>query len=82
MYRYREITAKGLKRDFVINVVPASNMRKVLWSAGVGRYRVEARDRRRQVRRVYLYEVRPDGQVVRAKPLQRRRKLPPPQYIG
>lgn len=81
VYRYREVTKTGLKRDFVINVVPGSDMNKVLWNAGVGRYRVEARDRKRQVRKVALFEVLTDGRVVRARPFPKKRKLPPPQYV-
>lgn len=82
VFRYREVTAKGLKRDFVINVVPQSNIERVLWTSGIGRYRVEARDRARQVRRVVLFEVLPDGRVMRANPMQKQRKLPAPQFVA
>ncbi len=82
VYRYRLATTKGLQRDLVINVLPGSNMTTVLWNAGIGRYRVEARDRRRQVRKVYVFEVRPDGRIVRARPLKRPPKVPPPQFVA
>lgn len=82
VYRYREVTRRGLTREFVINVVPQSNLLRVLWNAGVGHYRVEGRDNRRQVRRAQIFEVFPDGRVVRAVPFPKKRKLPPPQYVG
>lgn len=82
VYRYRTATKKGLQRDLVTNVLPGSNLTTVLWSAGIGRYRVEARDRRRQVRKVYVFEVQHDGRIVRARPLKRPPKVPPPQYVA
>lgn len=81
VYRYRAATQKGLQRDLVTNVLPGSNLSTVLLTAGIGRYRVEARDHRRQVRKVYVFEVHTDGRIVRARPLKRPPKVPPPQYV-
>lgn len=82
VYRYRTATTKGLQRELVTNVLPGSNMTTVLWNAGIGRYRVEARDQRRQVRKVYVFEVHADGRIIRARPLKRPPKVPPPQYVA
>lgn len=82
VYRYRTATKKGLQRDLVTNVLPGSNLSRVLWNAGIGRYRIEARDRRRQVRKVFVFEVHADGRIVRARPLKRPLKVPPPQYVA
>jgi hypothetical protein len=80
--RYVQATAKGMSRQHVINVLPGSNLQTVLWRAGAGRYRVEARDRRRQVVKVYVYDVFPDGHIARARPMKRPPKLPPPQFVA
>lgn len=80
--RYAQATAKGMSREHVINVLPGSNLHTVLWQAGPGRYRLEARDGRRQVVKVYVYDVFPDGRIARARPLKRPPKLPPPQFVA
>lgn len=82
VYRYGEVTTKGLKRALIANLIPTSNLEKVLWMAGVGRYRVEGRDTSRQVRQVRVYEVLPDGRVHRTTRLPKRRKVPSPMFVG
>lgn len=82
VYRYVQQTSKGLRREFVVNVLPGSNIRTVLHHAGPGRYRIEARDRRRQVCKVYVYNVYPDGHIARSGPLKKKPKIPAPRFVG
>ncbi len=82
VYRYRTVSTKGLLRELVTNVLPGSNMCTVLWNAGSGRYRIEARDHRRQVRKVYVYDVYPNGRIARSRPLKKPPKVPPAQYVA
>lgn len=81
VYRYGEITRRGLKRQLLGNYTAQSDLRTALQSHGVGRYRVEYRDRRRQVVEVLVFTVLRDLSVKRARPLKKPRKLPPPMHL-
>lgn len=84
MWRMLAATPGGRKRALALNLTVESDLHVSLYSLGVGRYRVEWRDRRRFVVRVEVWEVRDDGVVARVAPMQRRRAktVPPPQHVA
>lgn len=83
-WRMGESTANGARRTLAYNATVGSDFAAVLRSLGVGRYRVEWRDRRRFVVRVETWAVYPDGACARVPALPRRRPrtVPPPQHVA
>jgi hypothetical protein len=83
-WRLCERTPNGMRRELVYNATAGSDLPTVLWSLGVGRFRVEWRDRRRLVVRVEAWAVYPDGVCERVPPMVRRRlrSVPPPQHVA
>ncbi len=83
-WRYTEKTAKGMRRKCVYSATVDSDLNAVLWSLGSDRYRLEWRDRKRQVVVVRTYVVMPDQRIYEAKPLRKSkpRELPPARYVA
>lgn len=71
----------GRSRTLVDNITPASDLGAVLRQHGVGRYRLEWRDRKRAIMRVRLAIVRADGSTDWALPKGRPRRVPPPRTV-
>lgn len=73
-----------MRRQAVYNASADSDLVSILRACGVGRYRVEWCDCRRQIARVTTHVVESDGRVYRARPLRKSKplKLPPPRYVA
>ncbi len=81
VFVYRYDRSMGRTREFVGNFTLATDLPRVLLTAGRGRYRVEWRDDRRWIVRVEVMVVRSDGRVVRGEPLLGPRKVGPPRDL-
>lgn len=79
-----ERTASGWKREAVFVATADSDLVATLRGHPPGRYRIEWRDRRRQVARVETWVVDAVGTVGRVRALKRARsrKLPLPRYVA